>query len=195
MRCATTPTRSLFSMRAINIEGLRADVTARAYQGGVQSQSPSSGGLAVSHDVRRILEAAAAAARGSRRRDINGAIVLAAIVGDARSMAAEILQAHGLNFDNAIRALQTALAPVRDVPAQVPVADDVLARARERVQSRSAPSLRDMMKDMPGWRRRSRLLCLRLPKKWKRRLQHWQRRRRQPRRHLHQCRQARGRQR
>ena len=133
----------------INIEGLRADVTARAYQGGVQSQSPSSGGLAVSHDVRRILEAAAAAARGSRRRDINGAIVLAAIVGDARSMAAEILQAHGLNFDNAIRALQAALAPARDVPAQVPVADDVLARARERVQSRSAPSLRDMMKDMP----------------------------------------------
>ena len=133
----------------INIERLRADVTARAYQGGVQSQSPSSGGLAVSHDVRRILEAAAAAARGSRRRDINGAIVLAAIVGDARSMAAEILQAHGLNFDNAIRALQAALAPARDVPAQVPVADDVLARARERVQSRSAPSLRDMMKDMP----------------------------------------------
>ena len=133
----------------INIEGLRADVTARAYQGGVQSQSPSSGGLAVSHDVRRILEAAAAAARGSRRRDINGAIVLAAIVGDARSMAAEILQAHGLNFDNAIRALQAALAPVRDVPAQVPVTDDVLARARERVQSRSAPSLRDMMKDLP----------------------------------------------
>ena len=115
----------------------------------MQSQSPSSGGLAVSHDVRRILEAAAAAARGSRRRDINGAIVLAAIVGDARSMAAEILQAHGLNFDNAIRALQAALAPVRDVPAQVPVTDDVLARARERVQSRSAPSLRDMMKDLP----------------------------------------------
>ena len=133
----------------INIERLRADVTARAYQGGVQSQAPSRGGLAISEDVRRILEAAAAAARGSRRREINGAIVLAAIVGDARSTAAEILQAHGLNFDGAIRALQSALAPVRDVPAQVPVADDVLARARERVQSRSTPSLRDMMKDMP----------------------------------------------
>ena len=133
----------------INIERLRADVTARAYQGGVQSQAPSRGGLAISEDVRRILEAAAAAARGSRRREINGAIVLAAIVGDARSTAAEILQAHGLNFDGAIRALQSALAPVRDMPAQVPVADDVLARARERVQSRSTPSLRDMMKDMP----------------------------------------------
>ncbi len=133
----------------INIERLRADVTARAYQGGVQSQAPSRGGLTISEDVRRILEAAAAAARGSRRREINGAIVLAAIVGDARSTAAEILQAHGLNFDGAIRALQSALAPVRDMPAQVPVADDVLARARERVQSRSTPSLRDMMKDMP----------------------------------------------
>ena len=93
----------------INIERLRADVTARAYQGGVQSQAPSRGGLAISEDVRRILEAAAAAARGSRRREINGAIVLAAIVGDARSTAAEILQAHGLNFDGAIRALQSAL--------------------------------------------------------------------------------------
>lgn len=133
----------------INIERLRADVTARAYQGGVQNQAPSRGGLAISEDVRRILEAAAAAARGSRRREINGAIVLAAIVGDARSTAAEILQAHGLNFDGAIRALQSALAPARDVPAQVPVADDVLARARERVQSRATPSLRDMMKDMP----------------------------------------------
>ena len=92
----------------------------RAYHGGVQSQAPSRGGLAISEDVRRILEAAAAAARGSRRRDINGAIVLAAIVGDARSTAAEILQAHGLTFDGAIRALQSALAPARDVPAQVP---------------------------------------------------------------------------
>src|SRR6185312_6095894 len=115
----------------INIERLRADVTARAYQGGVQSQAPSRGGLAISEDVRRILEAAAAAARGSRRREINGAIVLAAIVGDARSTAAEILQAHGLNFDGAIRALQSALAPVRDMPAQVPVAAPIHPDAKQ----------------------------------------------------------------
>ena len=164
----------------INIERLRADVTARAYQGGVQSQAPSRGGLAISEDVRRILEAAAAAARGSRRREINGAIVLAAIVGDARSTAAEILQAHGLNFDGAIRALQSALAPARDVPAQVPVADDVLARARERVQSRSTPSLRDMMKDMP--RLGATAACCRAARLWKKRKRRLRHRPRPPRR-------------
>ena len=132
----------------ITIERLKADVAARVLHGAPASHGPR-GGFSVSQDVRRILEAAVAAARGSRRRDINGAIVLAAIVGDARSVAAEILEAHGLTFENAIRALQTALSAPREVPASAPVADDVLARARERVQSRSAPSLREIMKDLP----------------------------------------------
>lgn len=132
----------------INGERLKADVISRILQSGQGHHNPQDS-LGVSQDVRRILEAAAAAARGSRRRDINGAIVLAAIVGDARSNAAEILEAHGLTFDNAIRALQAALAPPREAPARPPVADDVLARARERVQSRATPSLREIMKDMP----------------------------------------------
>lgn len=136
----------------VNVASLKSDVVSRFAQPAVDpAEAPTS--LGVSQDVRRILEAAAAAARGSRRRDINGAIVLAAVVGDGRSAAADILQAHGLTFDSAIRALQAALAPVpppRAPAAQPPppVADDVLARARERVQSRSAPSLRDLMKDM-----------------------------------------------
>ena len=113
----------------------------------VRPGGPPSQHLAVSHAVRRILEAAAAAARGGKRRDINGAIVLAAIVGDGKSAAAQMLQAQGLTFDEAIRALQAALnQPSRDVGA---AADDVLARARERVQSRSAPSLREIMQDLP----------------------------------------------
>ena len=62
---------------------------------GTEPSAERRNSLGVSQDVRRILEAAAAAARGSRRRDINGAIVLAAIVGDARSMAAQILQPTG----------------------------------------------------------------------------------------------------
>ncbi|ADJ25213.1 Clp domain protein [Hyphomicrobium denitrificans ATCC 51888] len=136
----------------VNTAALKSDVVGQFSQPGFDpEQAPTS--LGVSADVRRILEAAAAAARGSRRRDINGAIVLAAIVGDGRSLAADILQAHGLTFDSAIRALQQALAsapvPQRAPAAQPPVADDVLARARERVQSRSTPSLRDLMKDMP----------------------------------------------
>lgn len=110
----------------------------------------SAAGFGVSQSLSRILEAAAAAARGSRRRDINGAIVLAAIVGEGRSAAAQILQVHGLTFDEAIRALQSALAtPVRESLPEIRPADDVLARARERVQSRAAPGLRDMKRDAP----------------------------------------------
>lgn len=112
--------------------------------------APPSREVLISAGVRRILEAAAAAARGGRRRDINGAIVLAAIVGDGRSAAAQMLQVRGLTFDGAIRALQAAMAqPSRENPPQNVPADDVLARARERVQSRAAPSLRDIMNQMP----------------------------------------------
>ncbi|WP_291163148.1 Clp protease N-terminal domain-containing protein [Hyphomicrobium sp.] len=148
--CDDPDAAAVLDASQINAERLKADVVSRVLQG-TEPSPERHDSLGVSKDVRRILEAAAAAARGSRRRDINGAIVLAAIVGDARSTAAQILESHGLTFDNAIRALQAALAPPRDVPAgpAPPVADDVLARARERVQSRAAPSLREIMKDMP----------------------------------------------
>ncbi len=68
---------------------------------------------AISPDLRRILEAAAAAARQGRRREINGAIVLAAIVGDGTSAAAQFLRVQGLTFEEVIRALQraTPIAP------------------------------------------------------------------------------------
>lgn len=74
----------------------------------------------ISADLRRILEAAAAAARQGRRREINGAIVLAAIVGDGRSPAAHMLRVQGLTFEEAIRALQSAGAPqlIEEEPAR-----------------------------------------------------------------------------
>ena len=54
----------------------------------------------------RILEYAVAAAQQSRRREVTGAIVLAAIVGEGSSKAAQMLQARGLTFQDTVRALQ-----------------------------------------------------------------------------------------
>ncbi|AHB47570.1 Clp protease [Hyphomicrobium nitrativorans NL23] len=83
---------------------------------------PSSGQpIAISADLRRILEAAAAAARQGRRREINGAIVLAAIVGDGKSPAAHMLRVQGLTFEEAIRALQhVTAAPPSPAPQPLP---------------------------------------------------------------------------
>lgn len=100
------------------------------------------GELLVAADMRRILEAAAAAARGGRRREINGAIVLAAIIGDGKSVAAQVLSGLGLTFEGAIRALQSkpaAPAPEPSTARPLPPTDaeSILAGARERVQSRT----------------------------------------------------------
>ncbi|MGE0857101.1 MAG: Clp protease N-terminal domain-containing protein [Hyphomicrobiaceae bacterium] len=92
--------------------------------------------LRLSEDLRHVLAAAAAAAEG-RRREIDGAIVLAAIVGDGRSTAANILRVHGLTFDAAIAALQKAAMQASQptdmpgeptVPAEA-IADDEAAAA------------------------------------------------------------------
>ncbi|MEQ1716157.1 MAG: Clp protease N-terminal domain-containing protein, partial [Hyphomicrobium sp.] len=155
--CDDPDAADVLSVSHIEVERLRAEVISYLVQHRGESGSHAAhqgctpgGNLSVSVPLRRILEAAAAAARGGRRRDINGAIVLAAIVGDGRSVAAQILQAQGLTFDGAIRALQSALAqPAREPVVAVAPAEDVLARARERVQSRSAPSLREIMLDRP----------------------------------------------
>ncbi len=125
-------------LAASNIDGnrLKNEVTAffaALPQRGAPGQVGEPG---VSLDLRRILEAAAAAARGGRRREINGAIVLAAIVGDGRSPAAQMLQAQGLTFEGAIRALQRGTAVATRGPASSST-EDILASARERVLSRT----------------------------------------------------------
>src|SRR5690606_23855793 len=64
-------------------------------------------------ELLRVVEAARQAAQQSRRKVIDGAIVLAAIVGDAKSPAAGLLKTHGMTFDEAIRTLQKASAQAR----------------------------------------------------------------------------------
>jgi len=108
------------------------------------------GELLVAPDLRRILEAASAAARGGRRREINGAIVLAAIVGDGKSVAAHVLGELGMTFEGAIRALQAKPAEPPPKSAPAPDAEAILASARERVQSRTAPPPVRRGHDHPG---------------------------------------------
>lgn len=145
--CEDGDALSVLDASRVQVPRLQADIADYLARAGI-SGAGKGGALTVAPGLKRILEAAAAAAQGGRRRDINGAIVLAAIVGDGKSAAAQMLQAQGLTFDEAIRALQAALAaPPKDSPP-LP-AEDVLARARERVQSRQAPSLRDIMSDIP----------------------------------------------
>ena len=130
----------------VDLSLLKADVS--LYLGRLTDQVAPvrSDQLVIAPDLKRILEAAAAAANQGRRREINGAIVLAAIVGDGRSPAAHMLRAQGLTFEEAIKALQKAMAAapapaaapaISSVPAPAEDAEDLIASARARVQTRA----------------------------------------------------------
>ncbi len=141
----------VLAMSNVDPKGLNADVAGHLGRVEERFAPDRMSQLSVSPDLRRILEAAAAAAQQSRRREINGAIVLAAVVGDAKSTAAHLLSAHGLTFEGAIRALQRAAqvqAPSPQAPpaqAQVPrphltqAATPVDAQAQLQVQPGSQP--------------------------------------------------------
>ncbi|MCL4767548.1 MAG: Clp protease [Hyphomicrobiaceae bacterium] len=98
---------------SIDLGRLNADVT--SYLAGMSESLPPGAPSepAASPDLLRILEYASAAAQQSRRRDVNGAIVLAAVVGDGRSPSASMLRTQGLTFEEAVRALQKASAAGR----------------------------------------------------------------------------------
>src|SRR5690606_39035296 len=80
----------------IDLDRLTAEVSDHLGRDEDRIDRAASQHIALSADLRRILEAAAAAARQGRRREINGAIVLAAIVGDGKSPAAHMLRVQGL---------------------------------------------------------------------------------------------------
>jgi neural Wiskott-Aldrich syndrome protein len=125
----------------VNVGELIGEVNAQLAAMPTRTQAPDAD-LVVASDMRRILEAAAAAARGGRRREINGAIVLAAIVGDGKSAAAQVLSSLGLTFEGAIRALQSKPAEPEQRALPAPDAEAFLAGARERVQSRTGVTAR-----------------------------------------------------
>lgn len=120
----------------VDLARLAADVS--SYLGRIEERGePGAVPASLSLELKRILEAAAAAASHGRRREINGAIVLAAIVGEGKSAAAQMLRAQGLTFEEAIRALQKSQAEALPAKAQPASTEDILASARERVQTRT----------------------------------------------------------
>jgi hypothetical protein len=155
----------------IDLGRLRNDVA--GYVGTLNDRVPpgTPGAPAISPQLTQVLKYATLAAQQGKRSSIDGAIVLAALVGDGRSMAASFLKAQGLTFEAAIQALREAAAraaappearyapqaapppphyaqqythqapPQQASPQQQPGAplraDDILARARERVESRA----------------------------------------------------------
>jgi hypothetical protein len=98
----------LLETAQVDLGRLGADVS--AYLGGLLEDMRAQGAanLVPDADLMRVLKAATTAAQQSRRRQIDGAIVLAAIVGDGKSAAAGLLKALGVTFEGAIRALQRA---------------------------------------------------------------------------------------
>ena len=125
----------------VNIEALKADVSGHISRNDDRHAEGAPAELTISSEVGDIMKAASAAARG-RRPEINGAIVLAAIVGDGRSTAAHTLKAQGLTFEHAIQFLRSAPieTPGGETAAKKSSAsstDDLLAEARSRVQTRA----------------------------------------------------------
>ena len=97
-------------MQVCHVDPVRLGTDASGYLGRLLEDMRAPAGFEPLPDAEllRVLQAAGQAAQQSRRRQIDGAIVLAAIVGDGKSPAAGLLKAHGLTFEEAIRALQKA---------------------------------------------------------------------------------------
>ena len=99
-------------LQASNVDLVRLGTDVSGYLGRLLEDMRADNGAEPLTDpeLLRVLHAAVQAAQQSRRRQIDGAIVLAAVVGDGKSPAAGLLKAHGLTFEEAIRALQKANA-------------------------------------------------------------------------------------
>jgi hypothetical protein len=102
-------------LRACNVDAVRLSTDISGYLGRLTEDMRAAPGTEPGADAEllRVIEAARQAAQQSRRKAIDGAIVLAAIVGDGKSPAAGLLKTHGMTFDEAIKTLQKASAQAR----------------------------------------------------------------------------------
>lgn len=150
----------------ISVERLRADIS--TYLAQLQHDTPPGKPVLPTADLLKVLKLAAMAAQQSARRQIDGAIVLAAMIGDGTTPSAGMLRSHGLTFNEVIRVLQkgsasgqpaqqaappvptppgspaTELAATTASPAAPPRRDDastdeILASVRARLQGAAPP--------------------------------------------------------
>ncbi len=105
----------------IDIDRLRADIMSHLAQ--LPNDAPASKSILPTADLLKVLKLAAMAAQQSARRQIDGAIVLAAVIGDASTPSAGLLRAHGLTFNEVIRVLQKA------APVAAPAANESVTEA------------------------------------------------------------------
>lgn len=105
-------------LQSANVDLSRLATDVSGYLGRLLDDMRSDGSVEPKPDpeLLRVLQAAASAAQQSKRRQIDGSIVLAAIVGDGKSPAAGLLKTHGMTFEQAIRALQLANTKARLKP-------------------------------------------------------------------------------
>ncbi|HRD74789.1 MAG TPA: Clp protease N-terminal domain-containing protein [Hyphomicrobiaceae bacterium] len=99
-----------------DVQRLRDDVA--AYLGRLPDRlAPGERGPMIHPELTQIIDYASAAARRSPRPQVSGAVLLAAIIGEGRSVAASILTSQGLTFQSAIDALTRSTVAPLDPPA------------------------------------------------------------------------------
>ncbi len=113
---------AVLGISTVNIERLRADIT--THLGQFPNDTPTGKAILPTPDLLKVLKLAAMAAQQSARRQIDGAIVLAAMIGDASTPSAGLLRAHGLTFNEVIKVLQKSIGappPNQPMPATAPM--------------------------------------------------------------------------
>jgi ATP-dependent Clp protease ATP-binding subunit ClpA len=101
----TEDPEAVIIMQSANVDLARLTTNVSDHLGRLMEDMRADGAVEPRPDpeLLRVLQAAATAALQSRRRQIDGAIVLAAVVGDGKSPAAGMLKALGMTFEEAIR--------------------------------------------------------------------------------------------
>ncbi len=90
---------AVFEACRIDLVNLRTDVTAYINNELRHLTALADGILEPSEGVKKVMAHASAAAEQSQRNHIDGSIVLAALIGEGESQAANILNSHGLTFE------------------------------------------------------------------------------------------------